>query len=348
MDATGKTASGDTPDPEWIRKALSDYREWLQDEGVKTRTEEQYAQTVRTFLMWATVGTTRPASFPSWGEVPASLDDLADYGHEWIDPSWGQARINASCSALSSYGRSVDLPVDFRGFKIASVGESRKPKATPQLTDEDLRTIRRVAGRYTPSRVSIELAIAGLTSEEIAKVTADSIAFSKSERRALVTLEGRRPKIIFDLVSLNYFAKAKTRAAFPAEQTTKATGVGEGDPAPWGSSKIAEDIRVTTSGVSQGPAARMLREVGARRSIARGFHPAAIAKSLGYKEVPARWWGYSRHRSRQTNLMWEPIIPEWELNLTPEQKRAPIGDLTDEEFDALLNLEPGELESTGS
>lgn len=348
MRTKGETASGEPPDPEWVRKALSEYRDWLQDEGVKTRTEEQYAQTVRTFLRWTAIGTTRPSSLPAWTQQPASLDDLADYGRGWLDPSWSQSRINANCSALSSFGRSVELPVDFRAFKITSVGEGRKPKNTPSLTNQDLRSIRRLAGRFTPSRVSIELAIAGLTSEEIAKVISNDIAFSKSERRALVTLEGRRPKIIFDLVSLNYFAKAKTRMAFPAEQTTKASGVGEGEPAPWGSSKIAENIRVTTSAIRPGPAARMLREAGARRSIARGFHPAAIAKSLGYRDVPARWWGYARHRSRQTNLMWEPIIPEWELNLTPEQKRAPIGDLTDEEFDALLNLEPSELESIGN
>lgn len=345
MDTNGKRASGVTPDPaEWIRKALNDYRDWLQGEGVKARTEDQYAQTVRTFLLWAAVGTTRPASFPSWSDAPASLDDLADYGREWIDPSWGQARINASCSALSSYGRSIDLPVDFRGFKIASVGEGRKPKATPHLTDEDLRAIRKLSGRFTPGRVSIELAIAGLTVEEIAKVKADDIAFSTSERLAIVTLEGKMPKLIFDLVSLNYFATARSRTVFPIAPTG-ANGEGETEASPWGTARIAKDLRANTNAIVPGPAARMLREAGARRSIGRGIHPAAIAKSLGYKDVPARWWRYSRHQSRRNNLMWEPIIPEWKRHLTPEQKRAPISDLTDEEFDALLDLEPGELES---
>lgn len=328
----------ESDDKRWIAEALDRYGEWLHDQKVKPRTKLEYSQNIRSFLNWCADEKAEHRNeqihlIGEWHREPSSLDELADWGRGWINRWSSQATINLKCSVLNSYGRSIGLPVDFHGFWIKT-HQKKEPAKTPVLTDLDLKRIRAGAKAGTPKRACVELAIAGLTAEQITTVVPASLNFSRSERLATVELPGTKVKVMFDSVSLQYFRKVENRNGLPSQQRTDEEDAEAGSAA-WKLHQVKDALIAATSPVKKGPPRRMLVEAGVRRAIGRGLSPEALADWLGYKQVPERWWIYAKDAKRSPNLH-RPIVPELDVRPDLGKQLENIDDMSMEELDAVI------------
>lgn len=337
--------------------ALTKFDKWLESKSLRPATKKQYLQIVSNFLAFSEGG--RGAALTPRRTEFESLDDLYQYGAAWLDlkriesPA-GQIKAKARstqtigvyCSALGTYGRSLDLPVDFRSAEKDRVHKPAQTGATKiaNLDDYELKAIRRRAGTDTPRRAAIELAIAGLTQDEILEVDPITISFSRTDRIGFVEAGGR-VKVIFDLVSLTWLAASASKETFPSQQPRALADEGDqdNDETGWTRGQLVRSLRSATGAIKPGPPQRMLREAGVRRAIARGISPKGISRYFGMASVPPRWWEYSRQKSRTSTVMLDPIIPEWEGGQgikTEDLDREPIADMDDDRFEALMNRYP--------
>ena len=254
-----------------------------------------------------------------WSTEPPTYEQLTEAAVAWF------GRLDLSSPAtIATYRSAITKYASAAGFEIRlstliEVPERHRgnTREVSSLTDSQLNSIRKEANESPPIRSALELAIAGLTIEQLAMTRAADLSASPGHAVGKVTLVDGREIELFDQVGVKWL-------------------MGEGTGTlPIGSDEVTDEAirkrlsRLVYRATHQHGGLRELRVTGVRRAIAIGISRRRIAESLDLS-LPDRWGDFRRNASRRPEAGYDPIPAD-------AARGRKIGEMTEAEFDKLLD-----------
>lgn len=252
-----------------------------------------------------------------WAESSPTYEQLTQAVKAWfasLDLK-APATIATYRSAVTRYASAAGYEIRCSELVATPDRDRGNTRQVENLSDSQLRAMRREAGESPAMRSALELAIAGLSIEQIATVTSGDLSASPGQSVGMVSLIDGREIELFDQIGVRWLM-GEGAATLPVRASLSEATIRK---------RLARLVyRVTRK---QG-GLRELRMTGVRRAISIGIRRRRIADSLD-QALRDRWLDFHRNASKRPETGYDPIPAD------PARGRA-IAAMSEEEFDRML------------
>lgn len=267
--------------------------------------------------------------------IATRFEDFSLEGSYWTGPAPDYKELVAAAAAwfedlnltapatIATYRSAISQYASAAGYELRIAAVVEVPERTRgntrevlSLTDAQLRTSRKEADESPAIRTALELAIAGLSIEQIAVVKREDVTAAPGKNIGMVSMIDGREIEMFDPVGVKWIMGEGAKVIPIGEDLAEATI----------RKRLAHLVYRTTR---RHGGLRELRKTGVRRAIAIGISRRRIADSLDLT-LDDRWGDFGRNASKRLESGYDPIPAD------PARGRA-IAQMSEDEFDRLLD-----------